>query len=54
MRVEARVGGTSWRTSVFPDTGRGTYLLPVKKAVRTAEDLEDGDLVRVVLRLPEP
>ncbi|MFC0627713.1 DUF1905 domain-containing protein [Kribbella deserti] len=45
VRVVVTVGSTTWRTSLFPDSKRGTYLLPVKKAVRTAEDLEpDGDV----------
>jgi hypothetical protein len=42
VRVEVTVGSTTWRTSVFPDAKRGTYVLPVKKAVRTAEGLEVG------------
>lgn len=49
VRVEVRVGGTTWRTSIFPDTGRGCYVLPVKKAVRTAEGLVDGSAVEVEL-----
>ena len=51
MRVEATVGATTWRTSVFPDSHRGSYVLPIKKAVRHAEDLDDGDQVTVTLRL---
>ncbi len=51
VRVRATVGSTTWTTSVFPDSKRGAFLLPVKKAVRVAEDLEDGDDVRVVLEL---
>ena len=51
VRVEATVGATTWRTSVFPDSHRGSYVLPVKKAVRRAEDLDDGDQVTVTLRL---
>ena len=51
VRVEVTVGATTWRTSVFPDASRGTYVLPVKKAVRHAEDLDDGDDVTVTLRL---
>ena len=44
------VGGSSWRTSIFPaDTDR--YDLPVKKTVRRAENLEPGDRVRVRLEL---
>lgn len=47
VRVAVTVGGTSWRTSVFPDSKSGTYLLPMKKAVRAAEQLEAGDDCRV-------
>ena len=51
VRVRATVGGTTWTTSVFPDSKRGAFLLPVKKAVRAAEDLEDGGDVRVALQV---
>lgn len=50
VRVEVTVGGSTWRTSVFPDKVRG-YVLPVRKAVRRAESLDIGDQVRVRLRL---
>ena len=43
VRVQARIGGTRWRTSIFPDAGREVYVLPVKRAVRTAESLAEGD-----------
>ena len=43
VRVEVRVGGSTWRTSVFPDARRKTFVLPVKKAVRRKEDVEAGD-----------
>ncbi len=49
VRVEVVIGGTRWRTSVFPDRRRQTYLLPVKRAVRVAEDLEDGSTATVEL-----
>lgn len=51
VRVEATVGRTVWRTSIFPDKKAGTYLLPVKKAVRAAEGLTSGDTVHVRLEL---
>ena len=53
MRVEVTVGATTWQTSVFPDAGLDTYVLPVKRAVRHAEDLFDGDPVTVTLRSTE-
>jgi hypothetical protein len=51
VKVEVRVGGSRWTTSVFPDSTRGTYLLPVKKSVRLAEDLDDGDILSVTLEV---
>lgn len=49
--VEVTVGATTWRTSLFPDTRRGSFLLPIKRAVRQAEGLDDGDEVPVTLRV---
>jgi hypothetical protein len=51
VRVRVTVGGSTWSTSVFPDSKRGSYLLPVKKAVRAAEGLAEGDDVLVELEV---
>lgn len=51
VRVEVTIGGSTWRTSVFPDKKRATYLLPVKKPVRRAEGIETGSVVRVALEV---
>jgi hypothetical protein len=53
VRVHVSIGASTWDTSVFPDKSRGTYLLPVKKAVRTAEGLTDGSPVTVTLELAD-
>jgi hypothetical protein len=45
--VTARVGKTSWTTSLFPKDGG--YLVPIKLVVREAERLELGDTVQIVL-----
>jgi hypothetical protein len=50
-KVEATIGATRWRTSVFPDKASGGWLLPVKQAVRAAEGLSEGDMVPVALAL---
>jgi hypothetical protein len=52
--VLVRIGATTWRTSVFPDVARGTYVLPVKKAVRRAEGLAEGDVAEVHLAARGP
>jgi len=49
VRVGVRIGRTAWKTSVFPDTKRGCYVLPVKKAVRAAENLDVGDTTTIEL-----
>ena len=51
VRVKARIGDTSWSTSIFPDSKAGTYLLPVKADVRKAEALSPGDTITVTLSL---
>lgn len=49
VRVRVTVGDTTWSTSLFPDTKLGSYLLPMKKAVRSAERLDEGDDVHITL-----
>lgn len=50
-KVTVQIGDTRWKTSVFPDKASGGWFLPVKKAVRTAEGIEEGDIVSVSLLL---
>jgi hypothetical protein len=49
VRVEVRVGASTWRTSLFPSKRDGTYLLPLKRAIRDAEGIADGSTVEVAL-----
>lgn len=51
VRVRARVGGSEWTTSIFPSSDSGSYVLPLKKAVRDAEELVDGGPVTVRLEV---
>ena len=47
--VEASIGGTAFRTSLFP---RGeTYLLPVKQEVRRQAGITAGDPVSVSMTI---
>ncbi|MEI2652616.1 MAG: DUF1905 domain-containing protein [Microthrixaceae bacterium] len=36
---------------MFPDAATKTYVLPVKKAVRTVERLDEGDDAHVTIEL---
>ena len=51
VRVRVTVGGTTWTTSIFPDSARGSYVLPVKRDVRRAERLDAGDTATVTVEL---
>ena len=42
FRVSVILGKTVWKTSIFPDNSKGTYLLPLKAAVRKSEKVEAG------------
>ena len=52
VKVEAQIGDTSWKTSIFPSKEREAYILPIKKSVRTAEDIGAASVVTVDLRIP--
>lgn len=47
--VEALLGATRWATSLWPKDGG--YVVPLKDAVRRAEDVRVGDVVRLELRV---
>jgi hypothetical protein len=47
--VLARTGGTEWKTSLFRKDGG--YVVPVKDAVRRAEEVDIGDVIPVLLTI---
>ena len=47
LKVNARIGSSEWRTSMFPSKERQSYLLPIKKAIRDAEGVEVGKAKKV-------
>ena len=49
--VRVTVGATTWSTSLFPDTKRQAYLLPVKKEVRQREGVSAGSRLSVAVEL---
>ena len=44
VRVLVSTQGVSWKTSIFPDSKEGVYILPIKKVVRQQAGMEVGDL----------
>lgn len=47
--VTARIGNTSWQTSLFPKNGR--YLIPIKVVVQKAEQVGAGDVVEIEVHI---
>ena len=52
VKIEARIGETTWKTSLFPSKEQGAYLLPIKKSVRAAEKISEGSSTEIHLRVP--
>lgn len=51
LRVEATIGGTTWLTSIFPESHSHLYMLPVKAKVRHKERIAEGDMVTLTLKI---
>lgn len=51
VKVEVTVGATTWRTSIFPSKERRTFILPIKRAVQSAESIGPDDTAHVNLRV---
>ena len=51
LKVEATIGSTVWRTSIFPDSKSGLFDLPLKAEVRKKNNLEAATLVKVHLNV---
>ncbi|WP_421981308.1 DUF1905 domain-containing protein [Roseibium sp.] len=47
IKVKVTIGSSTWRTTIWPDKASGSFLLPVKAAVRKAEKVSVGDTVKV-------
>ncbi len=48
--VNAQIGKTEWKTSLFPKDG--CYIVPIKASVQKAESLQEGDAVTIQLKVP--
>ncbi len=51
VRVRVTVGTSVWQTSIFPDSASSVYVLPIKRAIRTAQSLDVDDIVSVTVEL---
>ena len=49
VKVTACIGSSEWDTSIFPSKELGTFVLPVKRQIRSQERVHSGDRVQVSL-----
>jgi hypothetical protein len=54
VRVAATIGETIWKTSIFPDSKRNAYLLPLKADVRKKERVQVGDSISILIEIDAP
>ncbi len=46
VKIEAKVGKSIWKTSLFPHKESG-YLLCISKKIRKAEGIMEGDEIKI-------
>lgn len=51
LRVEAAVGKSKWKTAIWYDTKLSSYLLPIKFAIRKANQIDEGKILSVKLTI---
>ena len=49
LKITAEIGSTRWKTSIWFDTKRGTYLLPLKADVRKKEKIGNEEDINVII-----
>jgi uncharacterized protein DUF1905 len=54
IKVKARIDTSDWETTIWPDKASGSFLLPVKAAVRKAQKIAAGDRAEVTLTVLTP
>ena len=51
IRVSVTLGGSQWKTSIFPHAKSETFVLPIKATIRKAENIVDGDECAVKIEI---
>ncbi len=51
LKIEARIGSVTWRSSIFPDSKSGVFELPLKAEVRKKNGLVVGSVALCEIEL---
>lgn len=49
LKVNAKIGNSEWKTSIWFDTKQNTYLLPVKSEIRVKESIKPDQELTTIL-----
>ena len=47
IRVVAKISQTQWKTSIFPDSKKKSYIIPIKVQVRNKLALQENQEVQI-------
>ncbi len=47
LKATAKTGTSEWRTAIWYDSKKATYLLPLKAEIRGKNNIQAGDLVEM-------
>jgi len=51
LKCEARIGNTTWNTSIWFDAKQNTYLLPLKNQIRIKEKIILDKIIDVMIMI---
>lgn len=51
IRILANINGMEWKTSLFPDSKRACYLIPIKKSIRKLSDITESENVNIKFKI---
>lgn len=51
IRVEVTIGNSTWLTSLFPDSKRQCYVLPLKKSIRQKEQITTDTVLSISIKI---
>lgn len=49
LGATAKIGSSEWKTAIWFDTKKNTYLLPLKAEIRKKENITTGKFIETVL-----
>lgn len=51
VKCLVRLGKSEWKTSVFPESKSGCYILPVKAEIRRVNNIKEKDYSDIIIEL---